>query len=150
MIARTLLLVLRRIVSRGLQLVPSVLFRRKPCPELSLYLPSSISISATVRPMGFKDRRVCQCVQLVHVNSCSCKRGSCILMHALVVMVRFRRDHWTCLRNNFVDYVYAARSNHRRYDQTAYICTLSHAVPHKDHDLQFSLTKTCSWLFCSF
>ena len=36
-----------------------------------VYLPSSISILATVRHMGFKDRQVCQCVQLVHVKSCS-------------------------------------------------------------------------------
>ena len=29
-------------VSRGLQLVPSVLFRQKTCPELSFYLPMLI------------------------------------------------------------------------------------------------------------
>ena len=43
----------------------------------------------------------------------------------IVIMVRFGRDHWMCLRNNYVDYVYTARSN------SLYINIAKHGATHR-------------------
>ena len=43
----------------------------------------------------------------------------------IVIMVRFGRDHWMCLRNNYVDYVYTARSN------SLYINIATHGATHR-------------------
>ena len=82
--------------------VTSYLFCDVSCPEVSnSYLlcsfggkPVHNSRSTCLRRsqsrrLCFKDRRVymCQCVQLVHVKPCMLKRGSCILMHVLVLCI---------------------------------------------------------------